>query len=1370
MNRGSGLKWTGSIPRSGWIVAGLFFLAFLATWGLGNWDGSGSQTESLELNARQERSYTEIQRSLSDAYADLHRLASALAASPDVIKGFRERSYPSGDRSTGAAIPGNGDRLVRILADYDLEERGFVEIYDQSPSLIAWKGPVFPMDPGISSPDFLSVPLDQVAKDGSKRTAIVVWQPIYDGPSVLGAVRMGTVVESYMPIRNDFLRDYSLSEEWSARLGSTVTLAFGERPGDLGDEERPLRSTTGQIVGSMRIDLPDQEFLAAERVKRFDDLQVFWIVLLMVWILLVFSRALWRHFEDGSDLETRPERPRRMMGLVWYLAYVLAFRWVLLVLEAPSRWQLGKSPLAPLFDPQHMGSVFGFGAFRTIGDLFISASLLTLASLMILRTTAWIRQQTAPDLHFNQGSRPSARAVILVLGHALWTALIAAFLFQVSSHTILDSTLDYFARSGLLPEPLVLVVFGALLLLVFSGILIGGRSLWVIARVAKIDLARLPSKATVLVLYSGVGVLVGWLSQISGWGAPAGVYLLLLISMLAAAGTNPFHSARSSPIVALRHVVPVVMTVSILLFPMLEMSADLKTELRMRDAAVSFQEDKDSRVMFAVSQVLDSASHHEFSAEYENVQQYEPSVQRARMDSLAEESTSGFLLSALAGYDVTVTIHNMDGRVLGRYSNLIRRVPRSTRDAADEVDFDLFKAMYLEFGGQGPMVEKLTGISDQNRFRYAGFQHDAEQGPYYVLVRAEQRALTETAGTPFPKVLSPAGYYGDRYADFSVAEFKDGILVRSQGQSFGRSFLEPGVLDRLSKGPETWIEEDIRDRRYQTYYRIDESLSLDSNSTVIAVRRRTTNFFDQLYHLLRVVVAGLFLAAPFYVGGLIWRALRYGKPVESRHFRDRVLNSFFLVGIVTVVAMGFVGMGVVTGENERAIDSWLRQHLDRVEETLQLEARGEELPYRVLDRISIDSLAARVGLDLVIYHGTEVDQASRPELIRDRLIEKRLPIEAYEALYFDGFRFVTVNERLGTFEYKAGYRALTDERGRPHYVVSIPTLPEQERIEEERARTVAYLFGALLLLVLAVMVTASLLANSLSRPIAKLRAGLQSVAAGHFERISKIDSKDEIADLVDSFNTMQEQLEESQRLIGQQERQLAWKEMARQVAHEIKNPLTPMKLSIQHLRSAFLRRDDSTKDQDTFVAKFNRTTMTLIEQIDTLARIANEFSSFGRMPTHIREEVDLNAVVREAVELMQSEENVRISLSLGEGKYIVHADREALRRVYVNFLKNAIQAVPQDRMAEIEVTSETVREGDKNFVLSKVMDNGTGIPRNLWDKIFVPSFSTKTSGTGLGLAIARKTIENMEGEIGFEEESDHGATFWIKVPLSTIED
>lgn len=1344
-------------PSTNWVVAGVLVAAFVLTKMIGSWDEARLESLGSEhLLEWQENAYQEIEESLVEVLSSLRLDAELIARSPEIIEGFRER----------VASPLKNEKIIRTVASIELKESSFLEIYDYAPTLLAWAGPVFPMDSGVSAPKFLAEPIERVVKDGSKRTALVVWVPVLDGEKILGAVRLGKVVESFMPIKNDYLRDYSWNEEWSKRLKTPVVFEFGEHLEARDPSERLLAAKTGTIFGRVSITQPSPQSLQSDRAQKYDDIQVFWSFLFVLWLIVVTTGTMWAKISPLHPQEDAATPPSLIGWFGTYLAGLIVARWFLLVYDIPARWQMGKSPLAPLFDPQHLASEFGFGALRTIGDLFITAVFITLAGLVFLRLTAQVRLQIAEKLHFEGRHYFRIGTGLVILGHVIIAALFASFLFQLSTHTILDSTLDFFARSGLLPERMILVIFGSLLMIVFTTVLVGGRLVWMLLNWSKQDASSLPSILTIGSIYLVSAFVVGFIFISVGWSAPLEIFAVILLAMIVSARINPVQPAKRSPIVALRHIVPLVMVTSILLFPMLEVSADEKTHLNMKDAALSFMEDQDSRIMFAISQVLTSISSSGFQSSYASIGQSAEPLDRAKLDSLAEETTGGFLLSAMAGYDVTVTLHALDGQVLGRYSSLIRRVPRTTRDEADKFDFELFSEMYREFGQNGPMIEKLTGLNDENRFRYTGFQLDPQQGAFYTLVRAEQRIITESAGAPFPRVLSPTGYYGNRDADLSIAQFQDGILIRSQGRNFGRSFLEEGVLTQLRSNPELWLEEGIRDRAYHTYYRMEETLDSESHSSVIAVRRRTTNIFDKLYHLLRIVVAGMFLVLPVYVGGIVWRLKNRQSDPELKRFRDQVLNAFFSVGIITVFAMGFVGMGVVTGENDRAIDSWLRQHLDRVEETLQLDTSGEELPYHVLERTDVDSLSARVGLDLVIYRGIEVEQASRPELIRDRLIERRLPIGAFSSLYLDGFRFVAVNENLGHFEYTAGFRTLTDEKGLPKYVISIPTLPEQERIEEERARTVAYLFGSLLLLVLVVMVTASLLANALTRPIAQLRAGLQAVAAGHFERIAQIGTQDEIAGLVDSFNTMQDQLEESQRLIGQQERQLAWKEMARQVAHEIKNPLTPMKLSIQHLRSAYSRRSENGSDEDKFSAKFNQTTTTLIEQIDTLARIANEFSSFGRMPTHIREEVDLNAVISEAVELMQAEDNVEIQTRLSPDRYIVEADREALRRVYINFLKNAIQAVPEERIAKIVVTSQAVLEDKKWFVLSEVIDNGTGIPRNLWEKIFVPSFSTKTSGTGLGLAIARKTIENMDGEIGFTTQFEHGSTFWIKVPLN----
>src|SRR5690606_26843608 len=189
---------------------------------------------------------------------------------------------------------------------------------------------------------------------------------------------------------------------------------------------------------------------------------------------------------------------------------------------------------------------------------------------------------------------------------------------------------------------------------------------------------------------------------------------------------------------------------------------------------------------------------------------------------------------------------------------------------------------------------------------------------------------------------------------------------------------------------------------------------------------------------------------------------------------------------------------------------------------------------------------------------------------------------------------------------------------------------------------------------------------------------------------------------------MQAQLGESRRKLATQERQLAWREMARQVAHEIKNPLTPMKLSVQHLRRAFESDGEDAARREKFGKLFERITATLIEQIDTLARIANEFHSFARMPTRVLERLDLNTVVGEAVSLMQEESQVEVVCDLSGKPLVVEADREELRRNFINLIKNSIQAIPEGRPGRIDVATSIDARDDGRWAYATVSDNGTG--------------------------------------------------------------
>ena len=215
--------------------------------------------------------------------------------------------------------------------------------------------------------------------------------------------------------------------------------------------------------------------------------------------------------------------------------------------------------------------------------------------------------------------------------------------------------------------------------------------------------------------------------------------------------------------------------------------------------------------------------------------------------------------------------------------------------------------------------------------------------------------------------------------------------------------------------------------------------------------------------------------------------------------------------------------------------------------------------------------------------------------------------------------------------------------------------------------------------------------------------------------------------------------------------------MAKQVAHEIKNPLTPMKLSLQHLRQAVADRAPNLGEI------IERVTKTVTEQIDTLARIATEFSHFARMPERNFERCDVHRLLGESVELFRHIEGVEIRTTFSDTPIVLVADKDELRRVFVNILRNSVQAMDRGGMIAVE-TEHRAHEGIIRF-----RDTGAGIPEELRSKVFQPNFSTKTEGMGLGLAMSRRIVEDLNGRIDLESAVGRGTTITLTLPLAIQE-
>jgi nitrogen fixation/metabolism regulation signal transduction histidine kinase len=235
---------------------------------------------------------------------------------------------------------------------------------------------------------------------------------------------------------------------------------------------------------------------------------------------------------------------------------------------------------------------------------------------------------------------------------------------------------------------------------------------------------------------------------------------------------------------------------------------------------------------------------------------------------------------------------------------------------------------------------------------------------------------------------------------------------------------------------------------------------------------------------------------------------------------------------------------------------------------------------------------------------------------------------------------------------------------------------------------------------------------------------------------------------------MIDELARSAELLARSERESAWREMAKQVAHEIKNPLTPMKLSVQHLQKAW---DDKAPDWEKRLAAFSRT---IVEQIDSLSEIASEFSDFAKMPAANIEKIELSGIIQSAAELYHHHSNIRFDFEHMDREYLVLADKRQLLRVFNNLIQNAVQAIgkKEDGLISIKLSTEN------DLYLVSISDNGSGITDELALKIFSPSFTTKSSGMGLGLAMVKSILSIIGGSVNFESKPGEGATFSVRIP------
>lgn len=385
----------------------------------------------------------------------------------------------------------------------------------------------------------------------------------------------------------------------------------------------------------------------------------------------------------------------------------------------------------------------------------------------------------------------------------------------------------------------------------------------------------------------------------------------------------------------------------------------------------------------------------------------------------------------------------------------------------------------------------------------------------------------------------------------------------------------------------------------------------------------------------------------------------------------------------------------------------------------------------------------------------ELLATSRYEIFDLGLQGEKMDPTAYHKLQREKRAQFIHREKIGELSYLSAYTPFENTEGKLLAYLNLPYFTKQKEFQASLSALIVTIINIYVILILITIVTSVLISDQITRPLEILQQRFRQLKLGDkYEQIT-YKRKDEIGRLVEEYNKMVRELEKSVDLLARSERESAWREMAKQIAHEIKNPLTPMRLSVQQLKKLWL---DKKEDFDKYMDSVSGT---LIEQIDNLSAIASEFSSFAKMPEIKLEPIDIVDVTKKCVKLFEGSNDYSITFNAAYDKLIIHSDREQLSRVLINVIKNGIQSIPDDRKGIIAIElDKKVKE-----VEIRISDNGRGIPDEVKSRMFMPNFTTKSSGMGLGLAIVKNIVEQLKGKITFNTKLGEGTVFILSFPV-----
>ncbi len=566
-----------------------------------------------------------------------------------------------------------------------------------------------------------------------------------------------------------------------------------------------------------------------------------------------------------------------------------------------------------------------------------------------------------------------------------------------------------------------------------------------------------------------------------------------------------------------------------------------------------------------------------------------------------------------------------------------------------------------------------------------------------------------------------------------VVVYLDGGILKSSTDKIKSDDSFINRLRQISKlkNSEEWISANIDGEEYLFYI-------TEISGLVIGVGKEEKNISWKISDFFKVFFIHVFI---IFMIILILSVLNYKKTLRLfESYKARLIAGFLVVSVVPLLITSVYLKNLIEVKNNELIKKRLQEY------SIQIKKYLDNYSGRIKSELLFGKAAHDLSVNFTVFKKEKYFYSTQPYYYKSGLMPPLIQYKAHSEIEKRDKNITFLRNFFEGIQYNSFYAKIVNEY--EEYILEINDFFNDISLPLSDIELDVFMFGILSLSSILLILLSTLLANQISQPIIKLTNATRSLSGGDLS--IKIEGKytGEIGDLTRGFNMMVQRLKENQEELAMMERESAWKEMARQVAHEIKNPLTPIKLSVQQLIAAY--KDRSPK----FDTIFDKVTNTVINQIELLTNIASEFSNFARMPRLNISKIDLVKIIDSVIDLFQSEK-INVNFIKSSEQIIVEGDEQHFTRTFVNLFRNSVQAKAKNIIVD-------VKEFDNKYEIT-VEDDGEGIEEEFIGKIFEEKFTTKKQGMGLGLKLSRRFIESIGGTIELTKTSKEGTVFKIKL-------